>query len=86
MEAIQAIFQRKSTRHFTGEKISDNEIEILLKAGMSAPTAVNMQPCEFIVVKDKTNLQALADNLPHAKMLEKASVGIVVVAIPEKAH
>lgn len=86
MDAIQAILQRKSTRHFTGDKISDEEIEILLRAGMSAPTAVNMQPWEFIVVKDESILQAMADNLPHAKMLEKAAVGIVLVAIPEKAH
>lgn len=86
MEALEAIFKRKSVRHFTGEKLSANEIEILLRAGMAAPTAVNMQPWEFIVVNDTNLLQTMSENLPHAKMLERAAVGIVVVAVPEKAH
>lgn len=86
MDALQAIFNRKSVRHFTGETISNNEIEILIRAGMSAPTAVNLQPWEFIVCQDKIILKSMADNLPHGNMLEKAGVGIVVVGIPEKAN
>lgn len=86
MEALQAIFNRKSVRNFTGEDVSDEQINLLLRAGMSAPSAVNMQPWEFIVVKNKETLQAMADNLPFAKMMEKAGACIVVCAIPELAH
>lgn len=86
MEALQVIFQRKSVRHFTGEKISKEQIDLLLKAGMSAPSAVNMQPWEFIVITKDEILQVLADNLPYAKMLDKAGIAIVVCAIPALAH
>ncbi len=86
MEALEAIFSRKSVRNFTGEEVSDEQINILLRAGMSAPSAVNMQPWEFIVVKKKETLNAMADNLPFAKMMEKAGACIVVCAIPELAH
>lgn len=86
MEALQVIFQRKSVRHFTGEKVSKEQIDLLLKAGMSAPSAVNMQPWEFIVITKDEILQVLADNLPYAKMLDKAGIAIVVCAIPALAH
>ncbi len=86
MEALDVIFKRKSVRHFTGEPIDKNQIDILLRAGMSAPSAVNMQPWEFIVVTNRETLQAMADNLPYAKMLGMAGAAIVVCAIPAQAH
>ncbi|MCX7880253.1 MAG: nitroreductase family protein [Ignavibacteria bacterium] len=86
MEALQAILQRKSVRNFTGETPTQEEIEILLKAGMSAPSAVNMQPWEFIVITKKETLETIADNLPNAEMMNKAGACIVVCAIPELAH
>lgn len=86
MDALEAIFQRKSVRHFTGEKISKEQTDLLLRAAMSAPSAVNMQPWEFIVATDNKILLTLADNLPYAKMLDKASIAIIVCAIPALAH
>lgn len=86
MDALQAIFQRKSVRNFTGEDVPKDKLEILLRAGMAAPSAVNMQPWEFIVITDRNTLQAMADNLPYAKMLDKAGACIVVCALPELAH
>ncbi|ROL58405.1 nitroreductase family protein [Bacteroidetes/Chlorobi group bacterium Naka2016] len=86
MEALEAIFNRKSVRHFTGEDVPMEKIEILLRAGMSAPSAVNMQPWEFVVITNKETLLAMADNLPYAKMLQNAGACIVVCAIPALAH
>jgi len=86
MDALEAIFNRKSVRNFTGEDVPDDKLQILLRAGMSAPSAVNMQPWEFILIKDKGTLQAMADNLPYAAMMQKAGACIVVCAIPELAH
>jgi nitroreductase len=86
MDALQAIFQRKSVRNFTGEKVSHEKLELLLRAAMAAPSAVNMQPWEFILITNEETLQALADNLPYAKMMTKAAACIIVCAIPELAH
>jgi nitroreductase len=57
----------------------------MLKAGMAAPTAVNMQPWAFVVVTERKKLDELADGLPHAKMLLKAGAAIIVCAEPKAA-
>ena len=58
---------------------------LLLKAGMSAPSAVNRQPWVFIVVEKKETLEALSAKLPYAKMLYKAGAAIVVCGDLNKA-
>ena len=78
------IMTRTSVRNFTGETISKDKILKLVKAGMAAPSAVNVQPWEFIIVTDKAKLHALRDRLPYAKMLDKAAVAIVVCGNPQK--
>ncbi len=38
---IDVIHSRKSVRHFTGEKVTDDQLLTLAKAGMAAPSARN---------------------------------------------
>ncbi|MGE5364117.1 MAG: nitroreductase family protein [Bacteroidota bacterium] len=83
---LAIIFQRKSVRNFTGGEVSDEQLQMLLKAAMAAPSAVNQQPWEFVVVRDRHILDCLADELPYAKMLYKASAAVIVCGNPEKAH
>jgi nitroreductase len=86
LDALTVIHNRKSVRNFTGESVTQDQLEILLKAAMAAPTAVNCQPWEFIVVTDRKTLDNLADALPYAKMLFKAGAAIIVCGNPSKAH
>lgn len=85
-DALSVIYNRKSVRNFTGEPVSREDLDKILKAAMSAPTAVNKQPWSFIVVTDRQMLDKLSDSLPSAKMLYKAGAAIIVCAIPEKAY
>lgn len=85
-DALSVIYSRKSVRNFTGESVSRENLDVILKAGMNAPTAVNKQPWSFIVVTDRKTLDKLSDSLPSAKMLYKAGAAIIVCAIPEKAY
>lgn len=57
----------------------------IVKAGMAAPTAVNMQPWSFLIITDRKKMDNLAGLLPHAQMLDKAGAAIIVCAIPDKA-
>lgn len=84
-DALTVIHQRRSVRHFTGKAVSRNDLVALVKAGMAAPTAVNMQPWSFVIVSERQALDALMKVLPYAKMLNKAGAAIVVCALPEKA-
>lgn len=49
---LDEILSRKSVRTFSKKKISDEELNKILKAGILAPSWVNVQPWHFIVVKD----------------------------------
>jgi len=85
-DALNVIHSRKSVRNFTGQTVSKDLLDKIVRAGMAAPTAVNMQPWSFVVVTDRKTLDMLNAGLPYAKMLGKAGAAIVVCAIPEKAY
>lgn len=82
--AIECIMTRRSIRSYTPEAISDSAITTLLKAGMAAPTAVDLRPWEFVVITDTTILRHLGDNFGgpkkknHANPLMRANVAIAV--------
>lgn len=84
-ETLETIHNRKSVRHFTDQPVSKDQVEVLLRAGMAAPTAVNRQPWAFYVVTQRETLDLLAEQLPYAKMLSQAQAAIVVCGDMEKA-
>lgn len=84
MDVLEAIFTRKSIRKFTGEKISEENLKTLLKAGFSAPSAHNKKPWHFVVVRDESALERIAKTHPYAKMLPNAGCGIIVCGDKEK--
>ncbi|MBQ8017041.1 MAG: nitroreductase family protein [Methanobrevibacter sp.] len=73
------VFKRQSVRRFTDEKVSDEKIENLLKAGMQAPSACNQQAWEFVVISDEEDKKAVSEMHQFAKPAEKASHLIVTV-------
>lgn len=49
-EVLRAIEQRSSTRGYTEEKLTEEELDNLLRAGLQAPTATNRQEIHITVV------------------------------------
>lgn len=84
MERLDFIYSRRSVRSFTGEGISREDLLKIFRAGMSAPSAVNVQPWAFVAVTRREMLDALCQILPYAKMLDKAGAAIVVCGLPGK--
>jgi len=77
--ALSVIQNRKSVRKFIKERpVNKEDIETLLKAGMSAPSGKDIRPWEFLVIDDRTILDKMAQELPTAKMLADAPMAIVV--------
>ena len=62
--AIENIMTRTSIRQFKNQPVEQEKIDILLKAAMAAPTAVNLQPWHFIVIDDKATIDLLSGNQP----------------------
>ena len=76
---FETIAARTSIRKFDPSKpVADADIEKLLKAGMSAPSAMDRRPWEFIVVRDKAKLAALGNRLPYSRCGNGAQAAIVV--------
>lgn len=77
------IFARASVRQFTGEPVTDEQVETLLRAAMAAPSACNQQPWEFYVTRDADVLAKLAQASPYAKPTAGAACAIVPCARTE---
>jgi nitroreductase len=76
-EAYNVIMSRKSVREYTSQQLSDGQIDSLLRAGMAAPSAMNIQPWELIVVTDSSVKAKIGD---HNRSVATAPVTIVVCA------
>ena len=74
---INNILTRTSIRKFTSEPIQKDTIELLLRAGMAAPTGVNKQPWKFVVVTDRALLDTIGNNFKNASMIHEAPLAII---------
>ena len=79
---MNSIFQRTSVRSFTSQKVSEEQIDKLIKAGMQAPSANNEKPWHFIVVTDPTILEKIPHVHPYAKMAAESAGTICVCGDP----
>ncbi len=73
---LQSIHERTSVRTYTTEAVSKEQLIELVKAGMAAPTAMNKQPWEFVIIQDKATLAKLGE---IKGPVGKASAAIVVL-------
>jgi nitroreductase len=62
--AIENIMTRTSIRQYKDQPVEQEKIDIMLKAAMAAPTAVNLQPWHFIVITEKKTIDMLAGRQP----------------------
>lgn len=75
---MNMIFKRASVRKYTNQPVSKEQIEMLLRAGMAAPSAKNVQPWEFIVIQKKETMLKITEFHPYSSMLKEAPLVIVV--------
>ncbi|MDR2107890.1 MAG: nitroreductase family protein [Coriobacteriales bacterium] len=80
MPVAEIIARRRSIRAYQPEApVSDEQLHNLLEAALLAPSACNMRPCEFIVVRDRGKLDAIVQAHPYAGMLKTATLAIIVI-------
>ena len=80
MELLEIMQARRSVRNYTGQAIPEEKLDLILKAGLLAPSGRNIRPWEFILVRDKEMLQKLASCRPAGSgILAGADAAIVVL-------
>lgn len=77
---MNAIFERVSVRQFIDQKLTQEQIQTLLKAGFSAPSARNLQPWYFVVIEKEEVIRQLQDFSMYASPLKSATLAIIVCA------
>lgn len=82
MEVLEAIHTRRSVRAFTDDPVTEEQIEVLLRAAMAAPSAKNAKPWRFVVVRDRSLLDRLSQATRYSAPIGRANVGIVILAEP----
>ena len=81
MDLMELLLNRRSIRKYTGERISEKNLEKILQAGLASASGRNRKPWELVVVQDREMLEKLSHcRTGAAKMLEKAGCAILVFA------
>jgi nitroreductase len=76
MDVQEAIQVRKSVRSYDSKQVPDDALGRVLEAGRISPSASNLQPWHFIVVKDPERRKALSGGR-YAKFLAESPVVII---------
>jgi nitroreductase len=77
---LDTIFRRRSIRKYTDQPVEPDKLNLLLQAGMAAPSAMNCRPWEFIVVTDPEKLAEFRTRLIFGN--RNAPAAIVVCGNP----
>ena len=51
-QIFENIMSRTSVRSFTGMPVEQEKVEMMLRAGIAAPSACNKQPWHFVVINN----------------------------------
>ena len=74
MELKEALLRRRSIRKFTDQPVTDAEIDALMHAAMSGPSACNKQPWAFYAVTGAQKLDALRGATHFSRMAAPLAV------------
>ena len=76
---LDIITSRKSVREFRDQTIKDEIITNILEAGRWAPSGLNNQPWCFIVVRDRTAINSMAECTRYSSIIRGAPLLIAVL-------
>lgn len=81
---MRTIYKRRSIRKFQDRSVEREKILKVLEAGMNAPSAMNQQPWQFVVIDDQNIIEKVLEVHPFARPAKEAPVSILVCGDLEK--
>ncbi len=82
MDTFECIRKRRDIRSYLKKDVPDDVIRKIIEAGRLAPSAMNLQPWHFIVIKNKETLKELGKFCLSGRFIVDASFAIVVITEP----
>ncbi len=61
IEIFSVIRERRSVRNYTDRAVPDEALRAIIAAGVQAPTALGLQPWQFVVARDRDLMQRASD-------------------------
>ena len=77
-EVIKLLKERRSIRKYQKKEVPENIIKGIIDCARFAPSAINIQPWEFIVITDKEMRKKIADITDYGKFIADAPLCIAV--------
>ena len=78
-EVIKQLQNRRSVREFTGEKVKDEDLKLILKTAQRCPNSTHSQQISLIAVRDKETIKKLAELSGGQKQVETADVFVLIL-------
>jgi nitroreductase len=78
MDAIEALRSRRSVRAYSLKPVAREVLEEILDCARLAPSAMNLQPWDFVVITDKAGREDISEQCGTAPFLAEAPVLVVV--------
>lgn len=85
MEFYEVVRRRLSVRSYKSDPVPEEVLNRILEAGRLAPSAKNLQPWKFIVIKDQDIRQKLVSACHEQKFVAEAPVAICVCEVESEA-
>jgi len=76
---LSLLQNRKSIRHFTGEAVSEEDLEIIFKTAQRAPTSINGQQISLVYTRNKEKLKTIAELCGGQTHIAEADVFVGIV-------
>ena len=78
-ETIKAIKNRRSHRAYLDKPIGKEILSEIIDCARLAPSAVNIQPWEFVIVTDKVMLKKISEQATYGKFIKNAGACVIVL-------
>ncbi len=78
MDFKELYLKRRSTRAYTGERISDDDIRLILEAGLRAPNACNFQSWHFYCITDPEKIAALVPDVCSQAWIQNTAFVVII--------
>ena len=78
METLKCIETRISVRKYINKPVPEKLLDVILKAGMEAPSARNLRPYKIHILKNRAKLDYIASLSPAKAMLVSCPLAILI--------
>lgn len=79
MDALTAILSRRVMRAFADQSVEPDKLARIVDAGRHAMSARNLQPWQFVVIRDRDALRRLGELCSTGRFISQAPAAIAVL-------